>query len=338
MRAFKACMLYYFLVIKRSPSYDNISCNMKSTTKPSKSKKVKDCSGGENLSTENLSTYAAIKEKYSDDLLSPTFRIHLVWGEGHLIGLGKNAKYFRSSYSNIKCPYCSSHFSANKERIRHTEFKHPRSYNETTEEFDKSVRQIDVSKLSPETRKNLKSIIIQPESYESPVSPIPRVVSHNLKVAKHTTKVTKRKPNKKKISPNSLSVNQCSVSSSSPDGRDLASFAPRPSVIMLSGNSAKSSQLSVNSEQEVVAVPEFGSPAPLAQPLQSLMSPLQEQELSDSLAPYRRQLQVIYNESFIPTDLTSCQVLLKELIHNHLNVSQLALFPVIAAGVARKSL
>ena len=62
------------------------------------------------------------------------------------------------------------------------------------------------------------------------------------------------------------------------------------------------------------------------------------QELSDSLAPYRRQLQVIYNESFITTDLTSCQVLLKELLHNHLNVSQLALFPGIAAGVARQSL
>ena len=307
---------------------------MKSTNKPSKSKKVKDCS-----ESEIPSTYVAIKKKYSDDLLSPTFRLHLVWGEGHMIGLGKNAKYFRSSYRNIKCPYCSSHFSANKERIRHIDFEHPRSYNETTEEFNKSVCLIDVSKLSPETRKDLKSIIIPPESYKSPVSPNPRVVSHNLKVAKHTTKVTKRKPNKKKISPNSLSVTQCSVPSSSPDGRDLASSAPRPSVIMLSGNSTKSSQLSVDSEQEVVAVPESVSLAPLAQPLQSLMSPLQEmQELSDSLAPYRRQLQVIYNESFIPTDLTSCQVLLKELIHNHLNDSQLVIFPVIAAGVARKSL
>ncbi len=165
------------------------------------------------------------------------------------------------------------------------------------------------------------------------------MVSNDVKVSKHHTKVTKRKINKKKISPNSLPDTQCVVSSSVPGIGNPASSVPRPSVIMLSGKSLQSSQLSVDSEQEVVAVPDSVSPVPLSQPLQSLISPLQEmQELSDSLAPYRRQLQVIYNESFIPTDLTSCQVLLKELLHNHLNMSQLALFPDIAEGVAHQSL
>ena len=107
---------------------------MKSTKKSIKSKEVKGCS-----EDEIPSTYAAIKEKYSDELLSPTFRLHLEFGHGHMIGLKKNAHYFRSSYKNIKCPYCCSSFSANKERIRHIDFKHPRSYNETTEEFNKSA-------------------------------------------------------------------------------------------------------------------------------------------------------------------------------------------------------
>ena len=307
---------------------------MKSTNKPSKSKKVKDCS-----ESEIPSTYAAIKMKYSDDLLSPTFRLHLVWGEGHMVGLGKKTHYFRSSYRNIKCPYCSSHFSANKERVRHINWEHLGSYNETTEEFNKGIRLIDVSKLSPETRKDLKSIILPPESCESPVSLNPSVVSHNAKVAKHNTKVTKKKTNKKKISPNSLPGAKCSVSSSVPGIGNLVSSVPRASVIMSSGKAPQSPQMSADSRQEVVAVPDSNAPAPMSQPSQSLISPLQGmQELSDSLAPYRRQLQVIYNESFIPTDLTSCQVLLKELLHNHLNMSQLALFPDIVEGVTRQSL
>ena len=79
--------------------------------------------------------------------------------------------------------------------------------------------------------------------------------------------------------------------------------------------------------------------AQLSQPSQSLISPLQGmQELSDSLAPYRRQMEVIYNESFIPNDLNSCQVLLRELLRNHLDMSQLALFPDIVERVTRQSL
>ena len=257
-----------------------------------------------------------------------------------MIGLGTKTHYFRSSYRNIKCPYCSSHFSANKERVRHINWDHLGEYNETTEEFNKGIRLIDVSKLSEATRKDLKSIILPPESCESPVSLNTKVVTHNAKVVKHNTKVTKKKTIKKKISPNSLPGAKCSVSSSVPDIGNLISSVPRASVIMSSRKAPQSPQMSADvSRQEVVAVPDSNVSAQLSQPSQSLISPLQGmQELSDSLAPYRRQMEVIYNESFIPNDLNSCQVLLRELLRNHLDMSQLALFPDIVERVTRQSL
>ena len=125
-----------------------------------------------------------------------------------------------------------------------------------------------------------------------------------------------------------------------PDIGNLVSSVPRASVIMSSRKAPQSPQMSADvSRQEVVAVPDSNVSAQLSQPSQSLISPLQGvQELSDSLAPYRRQMEIIYNESFIPNDLNSCQVLLRELLRNHLDMSQLALFPDIVERVTRQSL
>ena len=127
---------------------------MKATTKSRKTKSTQKCS----KSCEIPSTYAAIKTKYPDDLISPTFRLHLKWGEGHMIGLGTRTSYFRSSYKSIKCPYCNSTFSANKERVRHINWSHLGEENETTEEFNKGLRLININQLSDVTRKDLKSI------------------------------------------------------------------------------------------------------------------------------------------------------------------------------------
>ena len=190
-----------------------------------------------------------------------------------MIGLGTRTSYFRSSYKSIKCFYCDSTFSANKERVRHINWKHPDDENETTEDFNKGLRLINVNQLSDTTRKDLKSIILP---YES-------LVPHN-------TKVVKKKAVTKKFSPNSLPGVRCSVSSSVPDVGSLAS-----STADVSG-------------QEVMS------------------SPLQRtRELDDSLIPFRRQMEIVYNESFIPDDLNSCQVLLREILVNHFDISQYAL-------------
>ena len=73
-------------------------------------------------------------------------------------------------------------------------------------------------------------------------------------------------------------------------------------------------------------MPDSNTLAQLSLPSQFLSSPLQRtRELDDSLIPFRRQMEIVYNESFIPDDLNSCQVLLREILVNHFDISQYAL-------------
>ena len=111
-----------------------------------------------------------------------------------------------------------------------------------------------------------------------------------------------------------------------PDVGSLASSTSRASVIVSSSTASQSPQISADvSGQEVVSMSDSSSFAQLPLPSQFLGSPLQRtRDLDVSLIPFRRQMEIVYNESFIPDDLNSCQMLLREMLVNHFDISQYA--------------
>ena len=62
-------------------------------------------------------TYKGIVDKYEDEMMSPTFRYHVKWGSGHIIGCKTSSSYFGSNHKSIKCEFCKLSFFANKERV-----------------------------------------------------------------------------------------------------------------------------------------------------------------------------------------------------------------------------
>ena len=151
-------------------------------------------------------TYLGILSKYEDEMLSPTFRYHVKWGSGHIIGMKTSSMYFRSNSKAIKCDFCRKCFYANKERIRHVKMKHPEKVNvkESSDQFNFGLRKINVNLLNDETRESPWMILLP---FEHPVPRSKRVTKKKLKISP---------------SPTEADEPACSVSSSS----------SRPSVLV----------------------------------------------------------------------------------------------------------